>query len=158
MKKQFLGLAVLFVAGPALAKETIGVFGEWGAFRDKRGSTVCYVVSAPVTRSGKGRAAPQLVVSIWPRQKISAQVMAGTGTATQSAALAVGGRSFKLSIQGDGGWLPDRTADGQALAALAASGTATVTGRSARGNRFTDSYALAGFSDAWSAAQKACAR
>jgi hypothetical protein len=156
--KRLLVLAVLFFAFPALAKETIGVFGEWGAFRDKRGSTVCYVVSAPVTSSGKGRAASQLVVSIWPRQKISVQVMAGTGTAAQSAALAVGVRSFKLSTQGDGGWLTDRAADGQALAALTASGTATVSGRSARGNRFTDSYALTGFSDAWAAAQKACAR
>jgi hypothetical protein len=154
--KLLLAMSVLSFSFPAMAKETIAVFGEWGAFRDKRGSTVCYVVSAPVTSSGKGRAVPQLVVSIWPRQNIGVQVMAGTGTVAQSASISIGGRSFKLSTRGEGGWLPDRDADNQALAALAASGTATVSGRSARGNRFNDSYALTGFSDAWAAAQKAC--
>jgi hypothetical protein len=156
MKLMVLIIAAFSLAAPAWAKESLGVFGEWGAFRDKRGSTVCYVVSAPVASSGKGRAAPQLVVSKWPRQNISVQVMAGTGTVAQSASLNIGGRSFKLSTRGEGGWLPDSAGDTQAFAALAASGTAIVSGRSARGNKFNDSYALTGFSDAWAAAQKAC--
>jgi hypothetical protein len=147
------GLGAFLAICPVQAKDTLGVFGDWGAFKDRR---VCYAVSSPTGSSGKGRAAPQLVVSKWPGQNVPMQVMVGGGTALQSATLRAGSQSFKLAVRGDSGWLADSGSDAQALAALAASGAASVTGRSARGSKFTDSYSLTGFSEAWATAQKAC--
>ncbi len=153
---KYLALCFLAMSTPAFAKETIGVFGEWGTFRDTRGSTVCYVVSAPSASSGKGRAAPQLVVSIWPRQNIGAQVMVGGGAPVKSMNARVNGASFTLSVRGESGWMPDAHGDLTMLSALAGASRVTIEGRTTRGTKFSDSYALTGFSEAWGSAQKAC--
>jgi Invasion associated locus B (IalB) protein len=156
MRTLLLLLTALF-ASPVSARESLGVFGDWGLFRDGRGGASCYIVSAPsASGNGKGRESSQLVVSRWPRQNVSAQVMAGAGTSIQSAALSTGGRNFKLAVRGDSGWMPDAQGDAQAVAALAASSRASVDGRTARGNRYSDNYSLTGFSEAYAAMQKMC--
>ncbi len=151
--KRYLALLLALAGSPSQAAETLGVFGDWGAFRARR---ACYAVSAPTSSAGKGRDAPQLVVSKWPGQNVSVQLMVGGGTMLQAIVLRAGGQSFKLSVRGDSGWMPDAQGDGLAVAALSASGSAFVSGRTSRGNKFSDSYSLTGFADAWAAAQKAC--
>jgi predicted small secreted protein len=149
-------ILLLAAATPVCARETLGIFGDWGAFRDRRGGTVCFAVSAPGASTGKGRSGGQLVVSRWPGQTVGGQLMAGAGTDIQSASLSTGSRSFKLVARGDSAWLADAAGDTLAVAALAGSSRASVDGRTARGNRFSDIYSLQGFSDAWNAARKGC--
>ncbi len=132
-----LALCLLAMSAPAFSKETIGVFGEWGAFRDTRGRTVCYVVSAPSASSGKGRAAPQLVVSIWPRQNIGVQVMVGGGAPVRNMNARVNGASFTLAVRGESGWMPDARGDLALVTALTGAGRGASHGRTTRGTNFT---------------------
>jgi hypothetical protein len=155
MKKTVL-MIMLTYAAPAFAKDSLGIFGDWGAFREKRGSMVCYAVSAPSASTGRGRSGGQLVVSLWPGRTTAPQVMISAGSDIQSASLRVNGQSFKLASRGDSAWLADAQSDGQALAAFTGGRQASVDGKTGRGNRFNDSYALAGFGEALAAAQKAC--
>ncbi len=56
-----VALAIL-AATPALAKDSLGLFGDWGAFR-QRGS--CYATTASVSDI-QGRKAPAyLTVTLW---------------------------------------------------------------------------------------------
>jgi hypothetical protein len=151
-----MGAMAATVTAPVLAKESLGIFGDWGAFRDKRGGTVCYVVSAPSASTGKGRRSGQLVVSRWPGRVTSAQVMIGAGSDIQNASLRVNGQSFKLVARGEFAWLADAEGDALAVAALSGGRQASVDGKTTRGNRFNDSYTLSGLGEALATAQKAC--
>jgi hypothetical protein len=146
-----LGLALL-TATPALARDSLGVFGDWGAFR-QRGS--CYATTAS-SSAAQGRTAPAyLTVTLWAGSR-SPQVMLGLGVAAKSARLTAGGAGFTPNVRGDAAWMPDSQGDGLLIAALAASSTASVSMVSPRGNRLTDRFSLAGFNEAWRAAQAAC--
>ena len=51
------------VAGPAAARETLGVYKGWGAFRDAAPHR-CYAIARPVTAGG--RSAGWASVASWP--------------------------------------------------------------------------------------------
>jgi hypothetical protein len=149
--KKYIFLAVLWGATTvAHAKELIGIYSDWGTFKS-RGS--CYAISGPKT-AAPGRAGAQLVVTRW--NGAVTQVMVSGGTSLRSATLRAGGQKFELTARGGDAWLPDSRGDALALNALLASGTATVEGRTARGNRVSDTYILSGFAESWAAVQKAC--
>ncbi len=150
MNKVILFVILFAATSVAQAKELIGIYGDWGAFKS-RGT--CYAVAGPKT-SAAGRAGAQLVVTRWNGN--ATQVMVSSGAALRSVSLNAGGRKFDLTPRGADAWLPDSRGDALVLNALLASGSATVEGRTARGNRISDSYGLTGFNDAWTAALKAC--
>jgi hypothetical protein len=146
-----LALAIL-VAIPALAKDSLGLFGDWGAFR-QRG--ICYATTASAS-DVQGRKAPAyLTVTLWAGNR-SPQVMIGLGTNAKAAKLSAGGQGFTPNVRGDAAWMPDSRGDALLIAALSASSSATVSLISPRNNRLTDRYSLKGFGEAWRAAQAAC--
>jgi hypothetical protein len=143
---------VLLVASPAQARDSLGLFGDWGAFR-QRGS--CYVTTASAS-DVQGRKAPAyLTVTLWAGNR-SPQVMIGLGTNAKSAKLSTGGQGFTPNVRGDAAWMPDSQGDGLLIAALSASSAATVSMVSPRNNRLTDRYSLKGFNEAWQAVQRGC--
>jgi hypothetical protein len=150
MRKFSIALMLCIASTSLHAKELIGLYGDWGAFKSGRS---CYAISAPKTVAS-GRGGAQLVVTRWATNNY--QVMISTGAAMRDVSLRAGGQRFSLTPRGGDAWLPDAKGDAAALAALGASNSASVEGRSARGNRVSDSYSLTGFTDAWTAAQKAC--
>ncbi len=151
MKKSAVFLILLtMLPASSQAKELVGIYGDWGAFKQGRS---CYVASAPQTVAA-GRSGAQLVVTRWARDDI--QVMVSAGADVRSLSLRAGAGRFSLQSRGGDAWMADAKGDAAVLAALGAASTASVEGRTARGNRVADTYPLAGFSDAWTAAQKAC--
>ena len=61
-------VALLAAAAPLQAKDSLGVFGDWGAFRDELRNGAgprCYAIAMnPMPRSRPGRAARSVVRSI----------------------------------------------------------------------------------------------
>jgi hypothetical protein len=149
--RYFLGFA-LMLAPPALAKDSLGLFGDWGAFK-QRGS--CYATTASRSDAQGRKASAFLTVTLWAGNR-SPQVMVGLGTNAKSAKLSAGGQGFTPSIRGDAAWMPDSRGDQLLIQALSASSSATVSMISPRNNRLTDRYSLKGFNDAWRAAQAGC--
>jgi hypothetical protein len=152
MQMRYFPLLVLLLATPAMAKDSLGLFGDWGAFK-QRGT--CYATTASAS-DAQGRKAPAfLTVTLWAGNR-SPQVMVGLGTNAKSAKLSAGGQGFTPSIRGDAAWMPDSKGDALLIQALSASSSATVSLISPRNNRLTDRYSLKGFNDAWRAVQSGC--
>jgi hypothetical protein len=154
-----LGAFVLLaLAIPAAAKDSLGVFGDWGAFRDPQVPR-CYAIAAAENEARDH--APFASVGTWPRRQVRGQVHVRLSRATAPAAaisLNVGGQRFALTGGGGDAWAQDRRMDAAIVAAMRSAGSMSVTARDRAGRRFTDRYSLAGAATALDAATVGCAR
>jgi len=156
---------LLIVAGvtavPAPARDALGVFGRWGAFRDAREGR-CFAIAEPIDwQSPKRQWAPFASIGFWPRQGVRGQVNLRLSRALQAgkdATLILGDKRFTLSGGGADVWAKDRRDDAAIVAALRAGGTMSVHGRSQNGQSFADDYELRGAATAIDAAALGCAR
>jgi len=154
--------ALLMAAPTATAKEAIGAYGDWAAFRDEAEGK-CYIVSPPSQTRASARnirrGAAALSVGVWPGKKIDGQVYAEVGfnmDAGKPVTLKVGSRSFTLLPDGESAWAENGGADETIVGALRRGSTAEVSSTSTRGTQVTDRYSLKGFSAALDAARRAC--
>lgn len=151
------GICAALIAAPAAARDSLGVFDDWGAFRDPDAPR-CYAISQPV-REMEGEWEPFASVGYWPRRGVSGQVHFRLRRAMREeggAALVIGDRRFELVGRGPDAWAEDRAADAEIVAAMRAGRSMRVEARSARG-RFSDSYDLSGAATAIDAAALGCA-
>lgn len=149
-----MALGPLLVAAAA-PPETLGQFGQWGAFRSTDAAR-CYAIARPA-RSGR-RDAAFLTVSSWPQRRLVRQIHVRLrGVAQGEAALAIGESRFRLMTVGTDAW-PASPSDGKRIArAMREADAVRVTAR-IRGRRITDTYVLAGAASAIDAADLACLR
>lgn len=154
-----LAAAVLFsLAVPVAAKDSLGVFGEWGAFRDPEVPR-CYAIAAAENEARDH--APFASVGTWPRRQVRGQVhlrLSRTLAPSATISLNVGGRRFALTGGGADAWARDRTMDAAIVAAMRSAAAMSVTARDRAGRRFTDRYGLDGAATAMDAATVGCAR
>ncbi|WP_420145810.1 hypothetical protein [Sphingobium sp.] len=153
----------LLVASPVMARDSLGIFENWGAFRDSataQGGPRCYAIAQPVMRSG--RAAKGFVsVGTWPRQKVRGQLhirMSRALAARSPLILTVGERRFTLVAGQMDAWAADGRGDAQIVAAMRSASSMSVAGVGADGRGFADSYALRGAATAIDAAALGCAK
>lgn len=157
------GLIVIAIAlaGPVLARDALGVFGRWGAFRDAKEAR-CYAIAEPIDwRDPRRSWSPFASVGFWPRQGVRGQVSIKLSRELQqdaAATLTIGGKRFRLSGAGADVWAKDRQDDAAIIAALRAGGTLGVHGRARNGQSFSDHYELRGAATAIDAAALGCAR
>lgn len=142
--------AGLIAAWPASARDVLGQFGRWGAFREPPGR--CFAMAEPVS-GGTGR--PFVAISRVrhggpPRLHV---VPSRTPGSDMPLRLEIGDRRFTLA--GSGG--RDAREDQRIVAALRAADRLRVIGVDQRGRRFRDDYALAGAPSAIDAAIVGCA-
>ncbi len=157
--RPFVLLAMLMLAAPLAAKDSLGVFGNWGAFRDP-GVPRCYAISAAEV-TGRSDFSGFASVGTWPSRQVRGQLhfrpsrrLAEGATAT----LRVGNASFPLSGGESDLWPADARADAAILSAMRSAGSMTLNARDARGRRFSDRYSLSGAATALDAASVGCAR
>ena len=146
--------AVLCLSAPLAARDSLGVFGEWGAFRDPEAPR-CYAI-ATARRSASATAS----IASWPRQQVRAQLHLRLSRAAAKGAsltLNVGGTRFALTGNGQDAWAADAAADAAIVAAMRAASSMQVSGRDTRGRGFTDRYDLTGAATAIDAALVGCA-
>lgn len=153
----------LLAASPAMARESLGVFENWGAFRDPSGQTRgprCYAIAQPITRRGQ---APRGFASVgtWPRARVRGQIhfrLSHVRAGDAPVLLKVGDRRFTLVAGQMDAWAPDARADAQIVAAMRSAPGMSVATVGSNGRGFADSYALRGAATAIDAAALGCAR
>ena len=153
MRRLALLLALLPV--PALARDSLGVFESWGAFRDAQPPR-CYAISEPAQEVGNGRWRPFASVSHWPAQGVRGQLhirMSRARAGDAVVTLSIGERRFRLVAGGADAWAQDPRADAAIVAAMRSAPSMTVSAAGVR-----DVYRLRGAATAVDAAAIGCAR
>ena len=153
------------VASPLAAKDSLGVFGQWGAFRDPQVPR-CYAIAAaePEVRESARNTrehAPFASVGTWPKRGVRGQLhfrVSRNLAESPRLSLAIGGQRFELTGGGGDAWARDRTMDAAIIAAMRSAGTMSVSATDKAGRRFTDRYGLEGAATAMDAATVGCAR
>ena len=163
MKTRVAVLVLALIASPLAAKDSLGVFGQWGAFRDPQVPR-CYAIAAAEseTRARVARDhAPFASVGTWPKRAVRGQLhlrLSRNLGASPRISLAIGGQRFELTGGGGDAWASDRTMDAAIVAAMRSAGTMSVSATDSAGRRFTDRYSLEGAATALDAATVGCAR
>lgn len=162
-RRLFIGLAATaLLASPALARDSLGVFGQWGAFRDPAAGR-CYAIAiadkaAPAERR---ETAPFASVGTWPKRGVRGQIHLRLSRKAQAKApinLVVGNQRFALTGAGSDAWAQGKAMDAAVTAAMRSAGTLSVSASDSGGRRFTDRYSLDGAATAMDAATVGCAR
>lgn len=148
--------ALLLVAAPAAARETLGVYRGWAAFRDP---DRCYAIAAPLVAGGTGRWRPFASVGSWPARGLRGSLHVRLSRERDRSAgvtLSVGERRFRLVANGVDAWAADPATDRAIIAALRSGRSMSVEAVGVGGRPFADTYALSGAATAIDAAILAC--
>jgi hypothetical protein len=150
-----LALSLLLLASPAVARDSIGVWGRWGAFSDPSPRR-CFAIAQPVDPDHRAGFAS---IANWPGQNIRGQlhVRLSRGRAGNArVTLSIGERRFDLVAGTDDAWAPDTRTDAAIVAAMRSGRSMSVEGLGRDGSAFADVYALSGAATAIDAAALAC--
>ena len=154
------GLAIAALS-PAAAKDSLGIFAGWGAFRDVQVPR-CYAIAMadPSTRSRDYQ--PFASVGTWPKRALRNQLHIRLSRKIASGSLITlriaHGDRFELTGGGGDAWAQDRRMDAAIIAAMRSATDMSVSGRDTAGRSFTDRYKLEGAATAMDAATLGCAR
>jgi hypothetical protein len=154
---RLLAFALLVLAAPLAARDSLGVFDGWAAFRDAS-PLRCYSIAKA---QGTPPAPAYATVSNWPERKVRGAVhlvLSRDVASTGSVRLSVGDMRFTLVAKGRNAWARDARDDAAIVAALRSAARMSVSAQTAKGGSFTDRYALNGAATAIDAATVGCAR
>ncbi len=157
--RRVLPLILLLMASPIAARDSLGVFGMWGAFRDPDVPR-CYAIAAADSNRNRRDFEPFASVGNWPDRQVRGQVhfrLSRELSANPRVRLAIGGQRFDLTGGGNDAWASDAGADAAIVAAMRGGSTMSISATDNRGNRFTDRYTLSGAATALDAAAVGCA-
>jgi hypothetical protein len=156
-----LTLLVLFaLPGMAQARDRLGVWNDWGAFRDAAVPR-CYAIAMAVDQPGQRRdGQPYFTVATWPRRAVRGEVHVRLSRAAEPGkpvTITINGQRFAAISDGLSAWASDRRGDAAIIAALRSGGDMTVTARGRDGRPVRDLYRLPGAASAMDAASLGCA-
>jgi hypothetical protein len=155
-----LSVAVAGLAAPAAAREALGIFGSWGAFRDVR-PLRCFAIAEPPSVFQDAKFRPFASVATWPGRNARGQLHIRLRKAKLLGApitLSVGDRRFPLVGGAADAWAPDARADAAIVAAIRSGTSMSISTRAENGRAFADAYGLRGAATAIDAAALGCAR
>lgn len=155
-----LPVIALLAACPALARDRLGVWNDWGAFRDAAVPR-CYAIAMAVDTPGKAReTTPYFTVANWPRRGIHGEIhlrLSRNAAPGRPVTLTLGGQKFPLVAGAMDAWAPDRRGDAAVIALLRGNGEAVISATARDGHPVRDVYRLAGAASAIDAANLGCA-
>jgi hypothetical protein len=158
---RILMLAALAWTVPAYARDSLGVFERWGAFRDAAVPR-CYAIAEPVianTRTGVSWR-PFASVGHWPRKGVRGQIhlrLSRQRAGGSGVTLVIADQRFPLVAGSADAWAPDRQRDAAIIAAMRSASSMSVQAIDRAGHGFADTYALRGAATAMDAAALGCA-
>ena len=158
--RKLIVIAALTLAAPLAAKDSLGVFSDWGAFRDPS-LPRCYAIAMPEDSRARRDFEPFATIGTWPRQNIRGQVhfrLSRQLAPQPRITLSIGAKSFQLTGGGGDAWAEDRKMDAAIVAAMRSASRMTVRATGTNGRRFSDSYSLSGAATAMDAATLSCSR
>ena len=153
---KFAVLLALAIAAPVAARETIGIYKGWGAFRDASPAR-CYAIARPVMAGG--RASGFASVATWPKRGLRASLYVRLSRERDRSAgvtLTIGERRFALVANGLDAWAGDAPSDRAIVAAMRSGRSMSVEAVGVGGRPFVDVYALSGAATAIDAAVLGC--
>lgn len=153
-----LGLT-LAAAAPVAAKERLGVYQGWAAFRDPA-TPRCYAISLPQETVGTPTRNGYLSVGFWPGRDVGHQVyvrLSRERSTNSAITLSAGGRRFRLKANGHNGWATDRRMDLAIVAAVRSATSLSVESIGRDGRSIVDAYNLRGAPSAIDSAALGCA-
>jgi len=139
------------------AREPLGVFASWGAFRDSSPPR-CFAIAKPVEKHSDAQ--PFASIATWPGEHVRNQLHIRLSRARAAGArvtLSIGERRFELQAGDADAWAPDARTDAAIVAAIRSGRSMSVETMGANGAPFADSYALKGAATAIDAAALGCA-
>lgn len=154
---RLLALALLALAAPLAARDSLGVYDGWAAFRDASPAR-CYAIAKA---QGTSPAPAYATISHWPARGVRGAVhlvLSRAAAEPGTARLAVGDKRFTLVVKGRNAWAKDPREDAAIIAAIRSANRMSVSATAAKGGSFTDRYALAGVATAMDAATVGCAK
>jgi hypothetical protein len=152
---------LLLAAAPLAARESLGVYESWAAFKDAKPLRCYAIAKAQGTARAPAPAPAYATISNWPDKGVRGTVhlVLSRGVADKSAVrLVVGDKRFTLVAKGRNAWAKDAQGDAAIVAALRSAARMSVSAKSTKGGNFTDRYTLAGAATAIDAATVGCAR
>jgi hypothetical protein len=154
---RYFVLGFLAVATPVSgAKQSLGIFSLWGAFRD---GNRCWAVAEPEGAARRGGARAFASVS-WSARGERGQVSFHLARAKRQGSavlLRIDDRLFQLIGGGDSAWAENARADADIVAAMRTGVQMTLETRADTGASLRDTYPLRGAATAIDAAAIACA-
>lgn len=153
MRKFVLPLIALALAVPVMAKDSLGVYSNWAAFRDAK-QPRCYAIAKP--RSGKG--ASFASVGTWPKRAVRNQIhiRLARSVGAKGANLMIGDRRFALSTRGSSAWAQNGQMDAAIVAAMRSASSMRISAQDTKGRSFSQRYDLSGVATAIDAAVLGC--
>ena len=158
-RKAALVIALASLPSPGTARDSLGVYDGWGAFRDAS-PLHCYAIAEPEGRS-QAKWRPFASVSWWPAQAARGQVHIRLSRQIRSGAsvmLVAGGRKWRLKAGQYDAWSPSARHDAFILTRLRSAPSFSVSSVAATGGGFADTYLLKGAASAFDAAALGCAK
>jgi len=150
---RFAAFALLtLAAAPLAARDSLGVYDSWAAFRDASPAR-CYAIAKA---QGKTAAPAYATVSLWPGKGVRGAVHLVLSREVAEKArlrLTVGDKRFDLVAKGRNAWAADARGDAAIVAAMRSASRMSVSG-----GGFTDRYTLGGAATAIDAATVGCAK
>lgn len=153
-----IALVLALVVTPLQAREPLGVFDSWGAFRDASPRR-CFAIARPVDR--RASAQPFASIATWPGDRVHNQLHIRLSRARHPRAkvmLSIGERRFELVAGDADAWSPDARTDAAVVSAIRSGRSMSVESVAASGGAFADTYALKGAATAIDAAALGCVR
>ena len=156
MLRLVLAMGLFAVDVPAAARDTIGIYKGWGAFRDATPAR-CYAIARPVMAGG--RSSGFASVATWPKRGLRASLYVRLSRERDRSAgvtLTIGERRFGLVANGVDAWAGDAPSDRAIVAAMRSGRSMSVEAVGVGGRPFVDVYALSGAATAIDAAVLGC--
>jgi len=144
--------------------QLLGQFGDWGAYTASPGGRkVCFALAKPASAKtdppNRPRDPMYVFISSRPADNVQNEVSVMFGyqfKPNAEASLDVGGSSFSMYTQSDGGWVKNAAEEPRLVEAMRKAGDMTVKGVSSRGTATTDVYSLKGLSQALDRVAQEC--
>lgn len=155
-----LAAGVVLAAGPAPARDSLGLYATWGAFRDPVVPR-CYAIAMAQPSTQQRDYQPYASVGSWPRRALRNQVhfrLSRKLAPNAKIVLTIGDARFELAGGGGDAWPADARTNAAVLAAMRSAPTMTVSARATNGKGFSNTWPLAGAASAMDAAAIGCAR
>jgi hypothetical protein len=150
----------------ANARDSLGIFEGWGAFRDPQVPR-CYAIAEPEkpnnssAKSGQAGWRAFAAISHWPRAHVRGQLhvrLSRQRAGNAPVKLVIGDRSFTLAAGNADAWGANKQDDAAIIGALRSSTSMSVETLDKAGRGFADTYDLRGVATAMDAAALGCAR
>jgi hypothetical protein len=145
---------------PATARDSLGIYGGWGVFRDPAVPR-CYAIAKALPSTMRRDRQPYATVGTWPKRAQRNQIhfrMSRNLASDPRLVLQIGSKSFRLTGGGSDAWAADARMNAAITAAMRSATSMTVSASGADGRRFSNTWKLEGAASAMDAAAIGCAR